>query len=219
MGREEASDAPADVHASRQGGAVEKDAVLLPEAERHIVGMLRAEPVQLELALGHHEGAALDEVAVDALRLDDPRHLVHRRVNRALERKRSLAAAALDPAGARPRDDPEHPAAVAARGAEARHLALQHDDLEGRVGPPELVRGPQARIASADDADVRLHASFERRPRRRHASQLLEPEGDAHASASWTIRPPTTVSRTGSSGSSSAGVSTTSAAKPVKSAR
>ena len=50
----------------------------------------------------------------------------------------------------------EDPAAVAPRGAEAGHLALEHDDGERWVRAQQLVRGPEARVAGPDDAHVGL---------------------------------------------------------------
>jgi adenosylmethionine-8-amino-7-oxononanoate aminotransferase len=60
------------------------------------------------------------------------------------------------------------PTAVATAGAETAALALDQDDVEVRSPFAQLDRRPEARIAPADDADVRVQ-----RPRERRTGRLL----------------------------------------------
>jgi hypothetical protein len=78
----------------------------------------------------------------------------------------------------RPRELAEDPAAVASRSAESCRLRLEDDDVERRVGAAQLVGGPQAGVAAADDADVGLARAGERRAGRRGGIELRAPERD-----------------------------------------
>jgi hypothetical protein len=120
----------------------------------------RAQARELGLGLCHGQRAALDEVGVDALARARGADLVDGLLDRALERgDRGLAG---DLALARPRRDlAQHPAAVAPRGAEAGHRALEHDDGERWVGPQQLVGGPETGVAGPHDADVGLAIAVE----------------------------------------------------------
>jgi hypothetical protein len=53
------------------------------------------------------------------------------------------------------------PAAVAAGGAEAGDLALQHSHAKVWVGLLEVVRGPQSGESGADDDDVHVGGAGE----------------------------------------------------------
>jgi hypothetical protein len=153
-----------------------------PDARRRFLGLQHvaapAGPHALELRrrLGHGERAALDGVAVDRLAGAGGADLVDGLVGGALQRGDSRLA------GRRPqpragRDVAEHPAAVAPRGPEPGHRALEHDDLQRGVGPPQLVGGPQPRVAGADDAHVGLAVAAQRRARSREAAEVRPPPG------------------------------------------
>ena len=51
---------------------------------------------------------------------------------------------------------PESQPPIAARCAEACKFPLEHDDIEAWIGLLQIVGGPQAGIAGADDADISL---------------------------------------------------------------
>ena len=70
------------------------------------------------------------------------------------------------------------PATVAARRAEADVLAFADDDTQRRIGAAQRVRGPQARVAGADDGDVGIDIARQRRPRRARRAESVRPEAD-----------------------------------------
>ena len=111
---------------------------------------------------------------------------------------RSSAAIAASPAAARwPRaggDLAQHPAAVAPGGAEAGHLALQDDDAQRRVGALQVVGGPQAGVAGADDADVGLAVAVERGAGGREPAEVGPPP---RRSVGHPANPDTWLTRTG----------------------
>ena len=75
----------------------------------------------------------------------------------------------------------KHEAAVAAARAAAADVALDEHDVERRVVLLEPQRGPQARVAAADDADVGLLVALEaRRVLLGAAERLLQPQA-SHA--------------------------------------
>ena len=67
------------------------------------------------------------------------------------------------------------PAPVAARGAEADELPLDHGDAQRRTGGLQVVRRPQAREPAPDQAHVVLPRTRQRGPGRRHTG-LAVPE-------------------------------------------
>ena len=79
-----------------------------------------------------------------------------------------MLGVALAPAG----DRVGEPAAVATGRAEPGEALLEHDDPQVGLGALEVVRGPQAGVAGADDRDVDVEVAVEAGrsggPRRRH---------------------------------------------------
>ena len=94
---------------------------------------------------------------------------------RAAQPDRLLGAAARDEAR-QLRPPRQHHAAVAARGAAAADVALEHDDVAGGVALLELDRRPQADEAAAEDRDVGARGALERRRGRRVAERLAQPQ-------------------------------------------
>jgi len=163
---------PVELRAAQLAQVLLGEAVLTRARDRF------AQAPQLRLTERDVEMAALDEVRFDALLGEDAADLADGREHRPLERGVALAPA---PALVHPRrsgEESRDPASVAPRGAEARHLALEHDDLERGIGALEVVGGPQARVAGADDRHVRLGRPGQRRPWRRRAAQRSPPEAE-----------------------------------------
>src|ERR687887_558125 len=75
-----------------------------------------------------------------------------------------------------PCEPARHPAAVSPRRAEARDLAFHDDDPEIRRVAGEVVGGPEAGKAGADDRDVTLDVAAERRPGSQRARHHVEPQ-------------------------------------------
>ena len=139
------------------GGTFTPDCAATPAAG---VGDLGAGGPELGRGPGHHHGAALAGLGVDALARRDPEHLVDGGAHRPVLGQCPVPVGAgqagqLAESG---REEGGAPAAVAARGAEARGLGLQHHDAQPRVGLEEVVGGPEAGQPGADhrDVDVRV---------------------------------------------------------------
>ncbi len=71
------------------------------------------------------------------------------------------------------------PAAIAPRGAKAGNLGLDHDDAQVRGLGLQVVGGPQAGVAGADDRHIGVNLSRQRRARRQRFFQLVHPQADA----------------------------------------
>jgi hypothetical protein len=112
----------------------------------------------------HLEQPVLTDVRVDPLRIAYPDDLVHSVKHRPLHRHRGLDPANLGiPLGLAWHLCAE-PAAVSTGCAETSELAFQHRDPQIRLGCLEVVRGPQAGEAAANDRNVDLRVRLERGP-------------------------------------------------------
>ena len=114
---------------SRISAGAEQHVVVLAEAPRAVVLDLLAGPLELDRARGEIEHAAVVEARVDLLLGDDAGDLVDGVEHRPLlvdDRRAPVRAPAT--ALERAREGGAAPAAVAARGAEAGDLPLEHDD-------------------------------------------------------------------------------------------
>jgi hypothetical protein len=69
-------------------------------------------------------------------------------------------------------------ATVAAAGAEPALVGLEEDDVEARIALLQRERRPEAGVAAADDRDVGLGITLERR-RRFDRARLVEPPDSA----------------------------------------
>mgnify|MGYP001580427918 CR=1 FL=1 len=148
-----------------------------------------AEPEALEHAgvLAHHSGlvgearheqrADHGEPRVDALGGADPADLVHRVVQRALQRPRPVA-----PVHLRDRIEADvqlarAPAAVSARGAESGDPPLDDRDAQRRIVPEKVVGGPQPGVPRPENRHVHVDRPVQRQPRRQIVPTSLQPEG------------------------------------------
>jgi len=84
-------------------------------------------------------------------RLGDPSDLERALVTEFVAQARQVAPVAVDEA------------AVAAARAEPALLGLEKDDVEARLALLQRERGPEAGVAAADDRDVGLGVTVERR--------------------------------------------------------
>ena len=118
-------------------------------------------------------------------RLGDPRDLERASVAELLLQARQVAPVAMDEA------------AVAAARAESALVGLEEDDVETRLARLQRERRPEAGVAAADDRDIGVGVTLERR-RRLYGIRLLEPPDPAYircqASASTSPRIPTSSS-------------------------
>ena len=74
----------------------------------------------------------------------------------------------------------EHEPAVPARRAPAADVALEDDDVAGRLRLLDANRRPQADVAAADDRHVGARTAGEGRRRGRVAGDFVEPQGAMH---------------------------------------
>ena len=78
-----------------------------------------------------------------------------------LHAHRGVVAVALRQRRQRRGEERRDPAAVAAGGAEAGDVLLHHGHAQVRVGLGEVVRGPEPRVAGADDGDIDVGGALE----------------------------------------------------------
>ena len=150
------------VAASRDGGAGGVEQLDPVDAAVGLVDLvLGAGPAQLRLAAGQHHRAAPGPAAVDALGRDDPADLVDRAVHRVAHGQGLLAAVAVLQRAHRGGEQRRAPAAVAPARPVAGDVRLDDGDPQVRPGPGQVVRGPQPRVAGADDADVDVGVALE----------------------------------------------------------
>lgn len=123
------------------------------------------------------EHAALAVVAVDALAGEHLGHLV----GDAVEQVPAGAALFTGQAGqgaVLAQQIAHQPAAVAPAGAEAGDFRFQHHHLQFGGLALEVVGGPQAGVAGADDGDVGLQAAAQGRAGREGLVELVHPQAD-----------------------------------------
>ena len=146
------ADGAGDADAFRRLACAAQDTVGLPEGDLdRVVGL---EPGQLGRGAGDFEDAAVVDVGVDVLFGGDADDLGDGVVHGPLQTYGCLVAVLPGVAFAA-RDAVVEPAAVAAGGAVAAEVAFQQHDVEEGCGLLEVVGGPEAGVAAADDADVR----------------------------------------------------------------
>jgi hypothetical protein len=138
-------------------------------------GDLRLQPLHLRGRTRDGQDAALRVAAVDPLSLESLLDPVEALPGDALGAAHRILTRALGPEVMITRDARRDPAAVAARRTEARHLALQHADAQGRIGLEQRVGGPQTGEARSDDGYVDVHVARKWRARR-DLGETVEPE-------------------------------------------
>src|SRR5690606_31305846 len=181
-------------------------------APREGCGGLGAGPRELGGRAGEREGPAEAEVAVDPLARGDLADLAHRGPHRSPHRPGCGCAVLRRDRLGRGRQERRAPPAVAPRGAEARDVRLEDEHAQPGVAFREVVRGPQAREACADDDDVDLGVRVEGRGRGERGAggeDLVEPERAGADEArlvawSWPAASVSTPRRICSSSSNSA---------------
>ena len=182
---------PALEHAGQVGGR--------PRPARHLGRPQPLERVDPE-ALGerHHrvpraglgrsrrgpQQAAAAEVAVDLVGLAEAPQLVDRGLRGAPEPDRLLVATEPDQAGEF-RPPAQHHAAVAARGAAAADVLLEHDHIAGAVGLLDPDRAPQPHEAAAGDRHVRPRRALQWWQRRAVGQDLAQPQRPVPAVSFW----------------------------------
>ncbi len=123
------------------------------------------------------EHAALAVVAVDAFLLQHPRDLVGNPVQQVVAgpapfRRQAGEQAVLAEQVA------HQPAAVAPRGAEAGGFRLDDGDAQLRRPALQVIGGPEAGVAGADDGHVDLEGFFQGRARFERIVQLIHPQAE-----------------------------------------
>ena len=156
VGAEHRAERPGDVGARPRLLGVEQPVVgiRMTEGAVRVDSMLRV----LQSDLRHRESrpAALVEVGVDTLLLERGADHVDGLEAGALVAHHRVVAMVRHEALAATRQPAVAPTAVAARGPETRDVALDDHDAERRIELGQVVGGPEAGEASADDRDVRL---------------------------------------------------------------
>ncbi len=161
------------MHALRELPAAQLAHVAVVQAERVQLAHVSAQPLRLRRVQRDRQVAALDEVRVDLLPREHARDLVDRVEHLALQREEPGPIRAR-----RPGEEARGPAAVAAGGAEAGALCLEHDDAQRRLGSLEVVGSPQARVAGADDRHVGLERAGQLLAPTRRPSERAPPEAE-----------------------------------------
>jgi hypothetical protein len=131
---------------------------------------------QLRPVARQRDRAAAGVVGVDPLGLGHPADLAHRLVHGPPHRDGGSRPVPPRDAARRGREQSRAPAAVAARGAEARDLPFDDHDAQRRIELVQVVGGPEPGVARADDRDVRLHVPGQTRPRRERVTRRVVPE-------------------------------------------
>ena len=168
--------AAGDVHAAVDLVGVQQRDVGGGGAARVGVVDAREQAPALRLAGRDEQRAGMVEAAVDALRGGDAADLLDRRVGLPLRPAHRVGAVALLVDGCGARDAARRPAAVPARGAVPRDLALQHDDPQVGLQLLEVVRRPQAGESGADDRHVVVRVSRQRGPRVQRPVDAVQPQ-------------------------------------------
>ena len=162
-------------HRARLVG-VEQPLVVLGEPAGMCLRDPGPQPLQLHRGARQGDRAPALVVRVDPLGVGDPADLAHRLLHRAVHAEGAIRRRRLDqlvPAG---REQRAAPAAVAAGGAEAGHLRLEHRDPERRVGPTQVVRRPEPGQAGAHHDDVVRRRAGQRRTRYERVVRGVVPE-------------------------------------------
>ena len=131
----------------------------------HLVAVLGARPGELGLAPREDDGAALGEVAVDAL---GEGHAL------TSSTEARIAASCASPSDVG--NSAEHQPPLRPEAPNPATSASSTTILQRRVGLGEVVRRPEPGVAGTDDGDVRLGVTLERRPRRPVGRGGLVPE-------------------------------------------
>ena len=153
--------------------------MLLSETQGARVVHLGQSTGSLRVAAHQDDGPSLGELAVDPLRVRSPAHDVDRVLHGPAHGTHGVEPVQPGERCVRRGEQRGAPAAVAARRAEARHLALEHDGAQRRIGESERVRGPQTGEPAADDADVDVEVLGERGARRERGRDGLPPQREA----------------------------------------
>jgi len=148
--------------------------VAQPQFHQLLVLVLDTRP--LVGAARDQELPALAILRVDTLGGGDAADLVDRVVERQVDGTRGVRAEARREHARANRELRRTPAAVAPRRAEPGDLALDHDHAERRVLTEQIVGRPQAREPRAEDRDVHVDGTRERRARGQVVGRSLEPE-------------------------------------------
>jgi hypothetical protein len=153
--------------------AAERDEVIRAGAPILFVPKGFVHAAQLGAGAGNVEQAVLRDVGVDAFGLGDgddlvdgPAHGAHEVDDTPVPVRRGICVAFAGQLG-------RQPAAIAARGAEAGELTLQHDDAQVGLRLLEVVRGPQTGEPGTDDAHVGVAVTRQRRPPVRQADRAV----------------------------------------------
>jgi hypothetical protein len=150
--------------------------IVLTEAPRPVVGELTLEAIAVRGQRRDLERSAASPVAVDAFLGDDALDLSHGREHRALHRDRAVAALARGELFTGRRKEARAPTAVPTRCAEAHMRGFAHHDPQCRIDTQERVRGPQAGEARADDHNIGIGVTRQRRARRGSVCARVPPE-------------------------------------------
>ena len=151
-------------------------AVGLLVARRRGIGLARLKPPPLGGTGCDRQRSRLDETAVDLLALGDRGDLVDRVVGRAQRPRGAIGIVPQSIGGPAAGQSADRPAAVASRGAKAGDLALDHHDAQVRLERRQVVSRPEAGEPRADDRDVTVAVSRQRRPRGERTVELVEPQ-------------------------------------------
>ena len=162
--RPEAGHRARDPDLVRHAGRVQQP-IVLAESEALVLAEGALDRRDVVRAAGHDELAALVEAGVDRLLRRDAPHLVDRVVRRLLDSPRGVLAVEAGQALHRDVEVRGAPCAVPPRCPETGDLALGDDDAQAGLPLQEVVGGPQARVAGAQDRDVALGGAVERRAR------------------------------------------------------
>ena len=141
---------------------------------------------QLDLGAGEGDGAALDDVGLDALAGRGGDHLIDALSHGPSLCQRSVSTSQLCQGRRRGREEGRAPASVAPRCAVPRDLGVQDDDAQPGLGRCEVVGGPQPGVARADDGDVRRRVLGQRGSRGPIGLGGLVPEGQPGVAAQRT---------------------------------
>ncbi len=123
------------------------------------------------------EHAALAVVAVDAFLLQHPRDFVGNPVQQVVAGPAPLRRQAGEQA-VLAEQVAHQPAAVAPRGAEAGGFCLDDGDAQLRRPALQVIGGPEAGVAGADDGHVDLEGFFQGRARFERIVQLIHPQAE-----------------------------------------
>ena len=125
------------------------------------------------------ELAALGIRRIDAFALANAADVVDRVVHCQRDRPRDGRAVVGGERAGSDGETGETPAAVAAGRAEPGDLRFDDGDVERRLALQQVIRGPEAGEPGAEDRDVDVGRTVERRPRRQVITRCIEPKAVA----------------------------------------